>query len=416
MQPATGEFSLAFERILDDDNFLRATFSGQHPRHLDSPPYQKVLLRPVLLKNERFIQFVCYTQTQSFTYNYRGEELTENLHRLFEMPFKNILIQSRSGDLQLNFNKKGKLQVHHHAPTSSGDEELRLAHDRAKPRLVSADTSEAYLRAIGIMSADGKIKAEMQSKYRQINQFVKFIDEVLPERLRLQQDSPLSIVDCGCGNAYLTFATYHYFAGVLQQPVNMTGIDIKGDLLQSHATKSAALGWSNLNFVPVHIQDFVPQNPPALVIALHACDTASDEALAQAVLWQSDLILCAPCCHHHLQAQIARTEPELAFAPVVKHGILKERLGDILTDALRAQILQIMGYRTQVIEFISSDHTPKNLLIRAVRQPALPLQAETVQAYEALKAYWQVTPYLETLLGERLASRLNEAMPVVPGL
>jgi SAM-dependent methyltransferase len=211
------------------------------------------------------------------------------------------------------------------------------------------------------------------------------------------------VVDCGCGSAYLTFAVYHYLNDMLGLPTRMTGVDIKADLLAGHADKVAALGWVGLDFEAARIIDFQPPVPPDIVLALHACDTATDEALAQAIGWGSKLIFSAPCCHHHLQAQLENGP--LPFQPILRHGILKERLSDILTDSLRALILRIMGYRTDVMELVAAEHTNKNLMIRAIRT-APPGERRFVEEYRALTEYWQVRPYLETLLGEAFTALL----------
>jgi SAM-dependent methyltransferase len=247
------------------------------------------------------------------------------------------------------------------------------------------------------MSADGKIKADMQSKFRQINEFLRLVQQT--GELERFKNSPVRVVDCGCGNAYLTFAFYYYLNHVLNISTQLTGIDVNEELLARHAEKSARLGWTDLNFETTRIIDFQPATPPDIVLALHACDTATDEALAQGIRWRSKLVVSAPCCQHQLQEQLDLQAAPFPFAPVERYGILKERLGDILTDTFRAVILRIMGYQTDVVQFVSSEHTAKNLMIRAVRSVKVG-DAKFVQEYQALKDYWKVTPYLELLLGE----------------
>lgn len=247
------------------------------------------------------------------------------------------------------------------------------------------------------MAKNGKIKANMQSKYRQINEFLKLIDETLePKKL---DKSSFSVVDFGCGNAYLTFATYHYLTHILEIPTHLIGVDVKTDLLQKHIEHSRTLGWTNLSFQSVKIEDFEPARPVDIVLALHACDTATDEAIAQGIRMQSQFIFSAPCCHHHLQQQLDQQPLPLEFRSVLRHGILKEHLGDILTDAFRASILRMMGYKTDVVQFVSAEHTPKNLMIRAVKSVS-PVNPKFVQEYKDLKNFWKVTPYLEHLLGD----------------
>ena len=218
--------------------------------------------------------------------------------------------------------------------------------------------------------------------------------------------SPLHVVDAGCGNAYLTFAFYYYLHDYLKKPTSLIGIDSRSDPLERHQEKIAQLGWSDLMFQATTIADFQPTFVPDIVLSLHACDTATDEALAQGIQWQSRLLVSVPCCHHHLQLQVEQQPFPVPFGPVLRHSILKERLGDILTDSLRVLILQIMGYQTDIIQFVSNEHTAKNLMIRAVKSQR-PGNPYSIQEYKDLKAFWKVTPYLEQLLGEALKRHLN---------
>jgi hypothetical protein len=183
------------------------------------------------------------------------------------------------------------------------------------------------------------------------------------------------------------------------------GVDTKAHLMDRHRATAAQLGWEGMSFLTARIAAFDTEDTPDIVLALHACDTATDEALARAIRWRSRLIFSAPCCHHHLQAQLAAVDAPEPFRPVLRHGILRERLGDILTDTFRALILRLVGYRTEVLEFVAVEHTPKNLMIRAVNTQAS-APASLIAEYQAMKAYWGVTPYLETLLGEHLKSVL----------
>jgi SAM-dependent methyltransferase len=278
-----------------------------------------------------------------------------------------------------------------------------LRHDRQKQLLLPVGGPDSFLQAIGIMNREGKVRPRMRRKFRQINEFLRLMTET--GELKKFDHVPLKVVDCGCGNAYLTFAAYHYLNHILGLPTELTGIDVRDDLLKQQSQQSRELGWAGLTFQPASIIDFQPATPPDIVLALHACDTATDEALAQGIKWQSQMILSAPCCHHHLQQQLNRQPAPEVFEPVMHHGILKERLGDILTDTLRALILRILGYRAEVIEFISTEHTDKNLMIRAVKTEQAG-SAKAIQEYQELKLFWQVRPYLEELLQTELESFL----------
>ena len=378
--------------ILDENSFVKTVFSGQQRGQVVL--WNKVIVRPVLVKNERHVQFSYFDSKKDVTKNYREAQLVEKLDELLDIPFKTFHVQTSNENFQVQITKKGKAILHRHkAPKQQNLPSLQ--HDRQKNLLLPVDKPDPFLQKIGIMTQEGNIRADMQGKFRQINEFLKLIVE--SGELEKINQSPLNIVDCGCGSAYLTFAVYHYLNNVLDLPAQMIGIDVNKELLARQTKQCQALGWQNLTFQQSSIINFQPTTPPNIVLALHACDTATDEVLAQAVKWQSDMIFSAPCCHHHLQQQMnLKTSPSL-FAPVLRHGALKERLGDILTDSFRSLILQIMGYRTDVVEFVSTEHTGKNLLIRAIRTTQ-PRNQRAIQEYKALKEFWQVEPYLEKLL------------------
>ena len=386
--------------ILHNEDFIRATFSGQLGGR--AVPWIKVIVRPVLVRGERYTQFSYFDAKKDTTKNYQGAESAEMLEQLIAFAFKNVHVQTATDNVAVTLTQKGKAFIH--TTRSAGElREANLSHDRQKAVLLTAVEAAPFLKAVGIMTADGKIRADMQSKFRQINEFLKLVHQT--GELEKFNTSPLRVVDCGCGNAYLTFAFFDYLNHVLKIPACLTGIDVNGELLTRHAEKCASLGWTDLTFQTTSIIDFKPALPPDIVLALHACDTATDEALAQGVKWRSTLIISAPCCQHHLQKQLDRQPAPSPFESVERHNILKERLGDILTDTFRALILRIMGYQTDVVQFVSSEHTAKNLMIRAVKSLKVG-DPKFVQEYRDLKDFWRVTPYLEQLLGESFTNLL----------
>jgi hypothetical protein len=342
------------------------------------------------------MQFSYFDAKKDITKNYRGDEIAEKLAQILALGFNNVHVQTASNTIDIVLTNKGKARVHN---TKSSIQPLgaNLSHDRQKKVLLTVDDAAPFLKAVGIMTQDSKIRADMRSKFRQINEFLKLVQQT--GELGKFNTSPLCVVDCGCGNAYLTFAFYYYLNYVLNIQTHLTGIDVNGGLLRGHAEKSSSLDWPGLTFQMTRIIDFKPVTPPDIVLALHACDTATDEALAQGIRWQSKLIISAPCCQHHLQEQLDHQPATRPFEPVERHSILKERLGDILTDAFRALILRIMGYQTDVVQFVSSEHTAKNIMIRAVKSLKVG-DPKFVQEYKDLKDFWKVTPYLEQLLGE----------------
>ena len=385
---------LVRDNVLNEDIFLNVTFSSKRRGH--AVPWQRVVIRPVLIKGKQHLKFSYFEADKDITKNYRGPEANEKLDQLLRLPFKGIKLKTTKGNFNVQFTKKGKAIIHEVKP-SQEQQNLDLAHNRHKNLLIPVDAPDPFLQVIGIMTKDGRIKANMQGKFRQINEFLRLIQQT--GELDKFSNSLLQVVDFGCGNAYLTFAIYHYLNHILERSAQVTGVDVKENLLEKHTALCQELGWTNLTFQPTRIIDFEPAGTPDIILALHACDTATDEALAQAIKWQSKLIFCAPCCHHHLQQQLNQRAAPVPFKPVLRHGILKERLGDILTDTFRSLILRLMGYRTDVIEFISTEHTSKNLMIRAVRSVA-PGDPKFQQEYRALKALWQVEPYLAQLLRE----------------
>jgi SAM-dependent methyltransferase len=366
-------------------------------------PWVRVMVRPVSIKAGFRYQFSYFDQTKNVVKNYPIEDARQQLDELLDMPFRNIAVVSTDETFQLNVTKKGK-EIVSTSPNKMGTRAPNLAHDRQKPGLLHGDDAAAFLKAVGIMSDDGRIKADRYDKYRQINEFMAIVHAIVEGKL--DGDGAVNVVDFGCGNAYLTFAAYYYVRHILKRRIEMVGVDVQQALLDRHAASARELGWDTMRFAALPIADFESAASADIVLALHACDTATDDALARGARWGSTFMFAAPCCQHDIQQQLdARGAPE-AFAAVMRHGILGQRLGDILTDALRAAILRILGYRTEVIQFVDTEHTAKNVMIRAEKtgQPGNP---RAVQEYLALKQMWGVTPRLEVLLSGELPPHLG---------
>jgi SAM-dependent methyltransferase len=382
------------ERILNQESFVRAVFSGgQKGTSLD---WVKVLVRPVQIKGEINLQFSYFDEKKDITKNYSFEEAAAYVDELLALPFRNIFVEDSKSSLQVNISKKGKALINEKRASASLPVPA-LTHDRQKSRLLTAENAAPFLRAVGIMTNDGRIRADMQRKFKQINEFLRLVDET--DTFQDFKEKAVHVVDFGCGNAYLTFAIYYYLRELLNLDAHVIGVDIKADLIERHQEKAKALGWDQLTFHTGTISGFQPNVIPEVVLALHACDTATDDALAQGIRWNSKLIVCAPCCQHEMQEQMSHLPMPTQLLPIFHHGILFERMGDILTDTFRATILRIMGYRTDVTQFVPIEHTAKNLMIRAVKTSP-PGNARWTEEYKKLKAFWQVTPYLERLLGE----------------
>jgi SAM-dependent methyltransferase len=392
---------LVRERILDSGVFIRAVFSGEQKGA--SVPWVRVVVRPVELKGQVHWQFSYFDEKKDITKNYL-DEAASKVDELIALSFRNIFVESSAGNLQVNFTKKGKALVSRSKPSAVGTD---LSHDRQKNRHLTDENAVPFLKAVGIMTQDGRIKADMQRKYKQINEFLRLVDETASFRqdstqaFPAESGRPFQVVDFGCGNAYLTFAIYFYLRETLKLGVQVTGVDVNADLIERHKQKVTSLGWEHISFQTGSITDYQTETPPGMVIALHACDTATDDAIAQGIRWNSRFIICAPCCQHELQAQMAKVELPNELASVFQDSIFFERMGDILTDTFRATILRIMGYRTDVTQFVPVEHTAKNLMIRAVRT-SQPGNEKWMEQYRKLKSFWGVTPYLEKLLGNSL--------------
>ena len=383
--------------VLDEPSFVRATFSGR--QRGQTIAWQRLELRPVEIKGARHLQFSFFDDKKNIVKNYAGDTAVTELNNALALPFRNFHIIGQTETVQVNLTKKGKAIVKRH--TNKTPTDVSLAHDRAKNTILSEGDDIPFLRAMGVMRADGRIKADRRSKFQQINAFLKILAEIneiatLPE--------PIRMVDFGCGNAYLTFAAYHYLQNIVGKQAIIVGVDGQESLIARNRQIAQSLGWADLTFEQGMIIDYQAAPPPNIVVALHACDTATDDVLAQGIRWQSEVVIAAPCCHHHLQVQLKERPSPPEFDAVLRYGLLHERLGDILTDAFRAAILRMQGYQVTVMQFVSPDHTPKNLLLRAVKKNSIKDVETAVAEYTQLQQYWQVKPYLAQLLKTEFAN------------
>lgn len=384
--------------ISDPDSLVRVVLSGQ--RRAMSPPYDRIDIRPVSIKGKLLLQLMENDGRQTTTRNLEPGAL--NVAELLTSGFANILVETTTGSLTVKITKKGEALVHR----EEGQREQNLDHDRVKSRLLSPD--DPFLREVGIADDQGRIKPSKQDKYKQVEEFLRLLAPTLTAAIEAGHIAPpteekrLSIVDLGCGHAYLTFAAHQYLRSV-GVSVHVTGIDVREPSRIRNIEIAKKLGISStIDFLAEEIaQTSLTQADVA--IALHACDTATDDAIAWSVNHDAKLLLIAPCCHHDLQRQL-KDAPE-PWSIITKHGLMKERLGDLLTDALRAQILKIVGYRTETIEFVGGEHTPRNLMIRAVKTGANP-DAADLSRYKELTAMWNVVP----ALAKRLSNRLDHLL------
>jgi len=360
----------------------RAVAAGR--RRNQTPSVARAELRPVTLKAGPRLQIVTTDGTRPYTRNVRfGPEADAAVDALLAEPFGNWHVETAATTLQVRVTKRGEARVHR-APTQRAQPADRAGngHDRVREHLL--DPGDPLFDTIGGSAA----------KRRQVDAFLRALAATLPAELT----GPLRVADLGCGNAYLTFAAYRYLSG-RGVDVELVGVDVREDQRHRNTGLADRLGYGDrIRFVAGTILDTVVEPAPDLVLALHACDTATDEALARAVRWGARWVLAAPCCHHDLAAQLRARPAPPPYGSLVRQGILRERLADVLTDALRAALLRLHGYRVEVVEFIDSQHTPRNLLLRA-RHTGAAATARQRDEYLGLVDQWQVTPRLQTLLG-----------------
>jgi len=383
--------------LLDEKSLVRAVGSGRR-RGAEPPAYQRVELRYVDLKGGRHLQITEYDDRQAHTRNVPADDpaVGRAADELLGASYGNWHVETTAETLRLRYTKKGKLLLHR----QSDSREQQTDHDRTKQRAL--DPAAPFLIELGISDHLGRVKPSRQSKYKQIDEFCKLLAPALDEALaagRIESGRPLQVVDLGCGNAYLTLAAYHLLTAA-GHDVRMTGIDRTPAARSRNSKRVAALGWQDhLRFVDATIADAQLEFQPDVVLALHACDTATDDALARAVGWEAPLILAAPCCHHDIQKQLKSVEPPPPYGLLTRYGIVRERFADVLTDSLRAAVLRQVGYRVEVVQFVDSEHTPRNLLLRAARTGAA-AGPEVRAEYEALVGEWQVKPRLAALVLE----------------
>ena len=383
----TRAFAELEEQIKSAD-FVRAVLSGRR-RNL-TPSAQRIDIKPVLIKGEEKLQIQSTDGRQVTTKNLRASEI--NFAELLGQGFANLLAESTSESYSVRISKKDEALV------TIGRVKLErdLTHDRQKHRLLPEDNRIFAL--LGMHDGYKRIKPSKMDKYRQVEEFLRLLKPTLENEVGAQ--SEISIVDLGCGHAYLTFAVQEYLNSSTRR-VKILGVDEREEAKRHNDQIANSLG-ADAQFMVAKIAD-TPAQPVDIAIALHACDTATDDSIAWAVKNSAKVIMLAPCCHHDLQAQIDLV-PE-PWSLLTRHGVVSERLIDLMTDSLRAQILKLLGYRVDIVEFIGGDHTPRNIMIRAVKTGVKVDPAE-VTRYQAMLADCSIAPHLADLLKVELSARI----------
>ncbi|MCZ8522888.1 MULTISPECIES: class I SAM-dependent methyltransferase [Paenibacillus] len=387
-------------RLFGERLLIQATLSQVRGTDPTGRGCTKITIKPVELKEGLRYQFSSFCGPKVLHENLETEHAEAQLRELLTERFRQGLLQTGEADYQVLVSKKGKLGILRKPPTKQAS--AALSHDRRKNYTLDEGVPVPFLVELGIMNADGKVLAKKYDKFRQINRFVEMIADVLPH---LPKDRTLNIIDFGCGKSYLTFAMYHFLKIMHGFDLRIIGLDLKEDVIRDCSLLAEKLGYEGLRFLVGDIAKYDELRQVDMVVTLHACDTATDAALEKAVRWGASVILSVPCCQHELFRQV---ESEV-LSPLLQHGILKERFSALATDAIRSKLLELLGYKTQMLEFIDLEHTPKNLLIRAVRAARPLTQAEAgrlAAEYTAFRSFLHAEPYLERAMREELGPLL----------
>ena len=350
---------------------LRETVDGELYQIILSNPREKdkafkIKVRPVMLKGNLLFQKTVYEGTKVFHENLNRDEITAQIEEMLACSFKQCEVEHRKCRVIILVSKKGKITIKRKRAELTGAEsetgrKVQLSHNRVKKYILEEGISVPFLVDLGVQTKEGQIVRSRYGKFKQINRFLEFIEDILPT---LSKERTVHIIDFGCGKSYLTFAMYYYLHDLKGYDVEITGLDLKEDVIAECNRLSEEYGYDKLRFIQGDIAEYDGQDAVDMVVTLHACDTATDYALAKAVRWGAKVILSVPCCQHEVNQQIHNEE----LSSLLGYGIVKERIAALVTDAVRANLLEAEGYETSILEFIDMEHTPKNLLIRAIKQ------------------------------------------------
>lgn len=395
-----------------NERLMQVTASGQAEKN----DFLKAKIRPVLTKGVLHFQAEEFIGKQAFHKNLTAEEAVDYLEGLMETSFRQLQLEAQDKSGTVLVSKKGKITVkvkkkaamanvaasasgQDSGSTGGSDAALQtawangLSHNRKKRYILEEGIPVPFLVELGVQTKDGAIVHAKYDKFRQINRFLEFIEDVLP---KLDKNQETRIIDFGCGKSYLTFAMYYYLKVLKGYPVRITGLDLKTDVIEHCSRLAKKFGYESLEFLHGDIASYEGTDEVDMVVTLHACDTATDFALYNAITWNAKMIFSVPCCQHEVNKQIQSED----YSLLTRYGIIKERFSALTTDAIRANLLECCGYKTQLLEFIDFEHTPKNILIRAVRRPVLPSSAKKkyLAEVENMCREFHLEPTLYTLL------------------
>ena len=362
------------QKILELDlniDFISATISGAR----EKSGTVKIKIRPVEKKGELLFQCEEFRNNQAFHHNLKAEEAIKYIQEQMQH-FRQLQMETRQEKVQVMVSKKGKMTISRKKQTGCV-KEIDRSHNRAKNYILEEGRKVPFLQDLGVMTQSGEIVRTKMDKFRQINRFLEFIEDILPQ---LPKDREVTILDFGCGKSYLTFAMYYYLHELKKYDIRIIGLDLKTEVINNCNKLAEKYGYEKLRFLEGNIADYTGVDEVDMVVTLHACNTATDFALAKAVGWNAKVILSVPCCQHEVNEQIHNDTLDTIFS----YGLIKERMAALVTDAMRAEYLKREGYDTQILEFIDMEHTPKNILIRAVYTGKKGQNDEAIRACEEM--------------------------------
>lgn len=372
-------------QLLDEclnNGFISATISNPKEKN----GITKIRIRPIMMDKKLIFQFESFKNNQAFHKNFNKVVAMDEICSYMN-EFKQLQMDTEKYKISVLVSKKGKLTISKKAQNTSV-KKPDLSHNRSKKYILQEGMKIPFLQDLGVMTADGRIVRTKMDKFRQINRFLEFVEDILPQ---LPSDRELTILDFGCGKSYLTFAIYYYLHELKSLDVRIIGLDLKSEVIKHCNELSKKYRYEKLKFLEGDIAKYTGVDAVDMVVTLHACDTATDFALYKAIGWNAKVILSVPCCQHELNAQITN---ELLL-PVFKYGLIKERMAALLTDAMRGNYLESMGYDVQLLEFIDMEHTPKNILIRAVKHGRKMRSTDNIKK---LEDFFGISPTLGRLL------------------
>lgn len=377
------------KKMIDDDFLISGVLSSLKNKELD---FRRVDIKPVEIKNLIYYQFTYDCKPKVLHKNLPAQEALEEIERLLRDVFKQGIFFTSEADYQVFISKKKKASL---LKKKASKNRVDISHNRKKRYILEDGQPIDFLIRLGVMSDKGRVLAKKYDKFKQINRFLEMVQDVIPS---LNKDKAISIIDFGCGKSYLTFALYYYLVKLLGYDVKIIGLDLKMDVINFCNEVAEDLAYTGLKFLHGDIKDYENFNDVDMVVTLHACDNATDAALVKAINWNSKIILSVPCCQHEFYDKIKSPVLE----PMLKHGIIREKLSSLVTDSLRANVLEILGYQVQLLEFIDMEHTPKNILIRAIKTGKA-FNPNALREYKEFKEFWNLRDiYIERELGSRL--------------